>query len=372
MARTFVSPMGDPTFANGVSSLAEALFPSAATQARAKMLGAQYQGQLASNEQTGLENVALADQNNAWAGGPQGTGMTQEQFARARLGRDKVTPQGLAEMMLKDFELIQRGDAVARADAAGYGVNAPLIGLSNSPLQFNQIDGGYQLDKYMPGGKITATGKTNAEIRAENAQAASSYASAGAARALEAQRRDEIKNPQKYRTSNGADPKPLAAGDSKLITAEILARIPKGAEYSEADLAAAIGEAENLRAEGMPIGQATARAFDSVFGLNAKPVTPTRDAGVTDGLWDWVSGAKIPEGAPRLERKPAAAAPAPAPAPVPRAPEKPSAQSNPKVQRIPASQHQAAVDAANRAVQNGADPEAVRQRLKDMGVTLRE
>lgn len=231
MARTFVSPMGDPTFANGVASLAEALFPSAATQARAKMLGAQYQGQLASNEQTGLENVALADQNNAWAGGPQGTGMTQEQFARARLGRDKVTPQGLAEMMLKDFELIQRGDAVSRADAAGYGVNAPLIGLSNSPLQFNQIDGGYQLDKYMPGGKITATGKTNAEIRAENALAADRYASADAARALGAQRRDQTNNPQKYLSGKGGTAMDISPSESIAIGKMVMDSVPGGAEF---------------------------------------------------------------------------------------------------------------------------------------------
>lgn len=321
MARAFVSPMGDPTFSNAAASLAEALFPSAATQARAKMLGAQYHGQLANNEQTNLENVGLQRTNDAYDS--LGSVITDPRIVailRAGGGNAAQLSDAIGNFQKQGF----RDEAFSRADAAGYGVNAPLISLANGPVQFNQIDDGYQLDKYMAGGGITATGKTNAQIATEGARAdqfragaAQNYAQAGAANALADQRRAQTADPGKYGKGGkvAGGPKQVSAADSKMITSEIFARIPKGAKYSEADVAEAIALAESKRSEGAPIGTSVAQAFDTVFGLDNKGTGVTRSAGVTDGLLDWYTGAKIPTGEVRMERKPQPAATTAAPAP---------------------------------------------------------
>lgn len=209
MTRTFISPMGDPSFAN----VAEALFPSARTRAAIKMAGAQYQGQLGSNRQTELENVGLEDQNSAWAAGPEATGMSPQDFAIARLGRTKASPDSLGSFIAKQVETRMRQGAVERASGGDYtGANAQLFGVANGPVAVDQIQSGYRLNPYDTGGGMAATGETLADIAYKNAQAQASQASAGANSALEAQRRDEMANPGKYRA--GRAPADISPSES--------------------------------------------------------------------------------------------------------------------------------------------------------------
>lgn len=372
--RTFVSPMGDPTFANAAASLGAALFPNARTQAAARMAGAQYAGQLASNEQTGLENDGLRRSNTAFES--LGDVIADPRIVavlRAGGGNADQLSSALGNFQEQGFRQGARDKAVA----GNYGgAVAEQFGLASGPVRINDIDSGYQLNPYQQGGPITATGETLADIAAAYAKAGASDAAANANNARAGYYSERTANPQRFMTPGSGDAKPLPAGDSRLLTSEILARIPKGVKYSEADLAAAIGTAENLRAQGLPVGTAAAQAFDQVFGLDAQPVEPTRVAGLFDGPYDWLSGAQVPTGDPaRLQRRTGAPAPAAAPAPAvpaPQAQAPAAAPAAPKVQRIPASQYDEAIAAANRAIQNGADPDAVRQRLLDMGVPLQE
>lgn len=209
MARTFISPMGDPTFASAAQNLAEALFPSARTRAGIQMAGAQYQGQLGNNRQTELENVGLEDQNSAWAEGPGATGMSPQDFAIARLGRAKASPDNLGSFIAKQVETRMRQGAAERAGAGDYtGANAQLFGVASGPVAVDQIQSGYRLNPYDTGGGMAATGETLADIAYKQAQAQASQASAGAASALEAQRRDEMANPGKYRSPKTSDISP--------------------------------------------------------------------------------------------------------------------------------------------------------------------
>lgn len=327
MARMFVSPMGDPTYANAAASLAEALFPNAKAQAAARMAGAQYRGQLLGNEQTELENIGLRRSNTAYESFDS---VFDDPALVALLRAGGGNADQLAAAVGKRQEQGFRGNAVERAASGDWtGANAQLVGVANGPVRVNDIDSGYQLNPYDQGAPIVATGETLADIALAAARAGQADAAAGANRALEERRRDEIANPDRYRSDGGAGGKPLPAGDSRLLTSEILARIPTGVGYSEADLAAAVGRAEQLRAGGMPIGTAAATAFDEIFGLDAKPVTPTKTAGLSDGLIDWLTGAQVPTGEPaRLERRPA-----PAPA-VPAAPAAPVRARNPNTGEV--------------------------------------
>lgn len=69
-----------------------------------------------------------------------------------------------------------------------------------------------------------------------------------------------------------------------------------------------------------------------------------------------------------------AAAAAPMHAEAPPAPAAPVATSAPRkpVPKLPQSQWDAAIEEANKAIQRGADPEKVKQRLRDMGIPLKE
>ena len=237
MARTFVSPMGDPTFANAAISLAEALFPNPVNQARARMMGAQYQGQLASNEQTNLENVGLSDQNNAYASLADVLGdPLVATVLRAGRGNAAQLSDALGNFQEQGFRQGARDKAVA---GNMQGAVAEQFGLANGPVQINQIDDGYQLNPYQLDGKITATGKTTAQIAAEQARAdqfragaAQNYAQAGAARALEAQRRDQMENPEKYRTgTRGGGVTDISPAESLAIGKMVMQSIPPGAEF---------------------------------------------------------------------------------------------------------------------------------------------
>ena len=303
MARTFVSPMGDPTFANAAASLSEALFPSARTRAAAQMAGAQYRGQQLTNEQTGLENVGLQRSNSAYD--TLGSVIADPQLVailRAGGGNAEQLMGALGENQEQTFRQGARDKAVA----GNYGgAVAEQFGLASGPTAINTIQGGYNLNPYQQGGPITATGETLADIMLAGARAGQAEAAGRASDARAGYYNERTTNPERFRApGSGQGEKPLPAGDSRLLSSEILARIPEGVQYSEADLAAAIGTAENLRQQGLPIGTAAAQAFDEVFGLDAQPVEPTRVAGLFDGPLDWATGAQIPTGDPaRLQRR---------------------------------------------------------------------
>lgn len=371
MARTFVSPMGDPTFANAATSLAEALFPNARTQAAARMMGAQYRGQELGNEQTELENVGLRRSNTAY---DSLSDVIVDPVTLALLRAGGGNADQLAGAVGKRQEQGFRDGAVDAARAGKWtDANAHLFGVASGPVRIDDIDSGYRLNPYDVGGTMDATSSTVADIAASYARANASNAAAGASAARAGYYNERTANPQRFLSSGGTD-KPLPAGDSRLLTSEILARIPEGVGYSEADLAAAIGRAEQLRAEGLPIGTAAAQAFDETFGLDAQPTVPMREGTLWDGVFDMFG--EVPAGGPRLNRLPQMIdppPPGPAPAaamttsPVPSAPAAPRA-----VAKVPPSQYEAAIAEANKAIAAGANPADVRQRLIDMGVPLQD
>lgn len=236
MARTFVSPMGDPTFSAGVASLAEALFPNPVNQARARMMGAQYQGQLASNDQTRLENIGLVDQNNAYASLPDVLGDPRiAAVLRAGRGNAAQLSDALGNFQEQGFRQGARDKAVS-GDMQG--AVAEQFGLANGPVAINQIDDGYQLNPYQLDGKITATGKTLAQIVAEQARAdqfragaAQNYAQAAAAKALERQRIEQTNNPEKFRTGGSGASMDISPAESIGIGKMVMDSFPAGVEF---------------------------------------------------------------------------------------------------------------------------------------------
>ena len=66
---------------------------------------------------------------------------------------------GVQQGRLREQEVGLRGEAFGRADAAGYGVNAPLIALANGPVEFNKAlaGGNLQGNTYLPGSELAVT-----------------------------------------------------------------------------------------------------------------------------------------------------------------------------------------------------------------------
>lgn len=203
MSRAFVSPMADPTFANAATSLAQALFPSARSQAAAKMAGAQYQGQILNNEQTGLENVGLRRSNQGFEGlADVIADPVTLQLLLAGGGNADQLAGAVGKRQEQTFRQGARDLAVGGDQQAA--VNE-LFGVASGPVKLNDIDSGYQLNPYQSGGPIAATGETLSEIVANQARAGASNAAANASNARAGYYTDRTANPERHRAVGGKD-----------------------------------------------------------------------------------------------------------------------------------------------------------------------
>lgn len=109
---------------------------------------------------------------------------------------------------LREQEVGLRGEAFGRADAAGYGVNAPLIALANGPVEFNKAlaGGNLQGDTYRPGAELAVTELGLGELfkdrsagQASLARAGASAAQANASNARAALYGEQATNPERFR-----------------------------------------------------------------------------------------------------------------------------------------------------------------------------
>lgn len=201
--RAFYSPMGDPTLANATVNLASALFPNARAQAAARMAGAQYAGQLAQNEQTGLENVGLQRSNAAFDS--LGSVVTDPLMRSVLMTDTTGNSNNLANVIAAFQEQGFRQAARDRAVAGDFGgAVGEQFGLADSPTKINVIDGGYQLNPYQVGGPITATGTALSDIMLNQARAGQAAAAANASNARAARIADEMANPGRYRAPTAA------------------------------------------------------------------------------------------------------------------------------------------------------------------------
>jgi hypothetical protein len=117
--------------------------------------------------------------------------LTQRNLLAAELGTQFA---GLNQGLLREQERGLRDEAFTRADAAGYGVNAPLMALARGPVAVNKALSGGRLqgNEYLAGADFSttdigeadlarlfaATAANNARATASNAQARASNARA--------------------------------------------------------------------------------------------------------------------------------------------------------------------------------------------------
>lgn len=274
--KVFVSPLGDPTVSEGVASVLDAVFPDPRTQAAIKMLGAQYQGQLLGNEQTGLENTALSRSNSAYESlgdvisDPglvtvmRAGGGNADQLAGAR---GKFQEQGFRQSA---YDQAMAGNQQGATNA--------LFGVANGPVALNDIKDGYQLNPYEAGGAVTPTGQTLAEIVTQGAQARNYDASASAASALASLRQDHQANPQRYQSGGeGGKPLDISPADAKALDDMVIARIPKGAQYNEGDVAAVVSRASQIYQQTRNAGAAVDQAFNELLEVNPEKTTGDDD-----------------------------------------------------------------------------------------------
>lgn len=232
MASYHISPMGDPVLAGAVSNLAQIFAPKAATRAAGELAGARVRGETAKADAQEYQNQQVRGLAQVFAENPQ---------LAAVLGAGQGNAQQMAQAVgaFQEQRLRQQAaDAAARGDYTG--ANAPLFGVASGPVAVNQVQGGYQLNPYVAGGNLNATSKTLAEIVTEEAQAAAqranaaqSYASAGAASALADMRRDQMANPGKYRAAAaGSEPKPtkVSPNDVKNLD-KLIGQLAAGADF---------------------------------------------------------------------------------------------------------------------------------------------
>jgi len=101
---------------------------------------------------------------------------------------------------LREQELGFRNDAFTRADAAGYGVNAPLIALSAGPVEFNRAlaGGDLQGDTYLPGSKLAMTELGMAEFLKDQTAAQANANRAAASSALADLYSERAANPERF------------------------------------------------------------------------------------------------------------------------------------------------------------------------------
>lgn len=116
---------------------------------------------------------------------------------------------GVQQGRLREQEVGLRGEAFGRADAAGYGVNAPLIALAKGPVEFNKAlaGGNLQGNTYLPGSELAVTELGLGEIFKDQAAGQASLARAGAAAAQANASNaraglytEQTTNPERFRT----------------------------------------------------------------------------------------------------------------------------------------------------------------------------
>lgn len=231
MASYHISPMGDPVLAGAVSNLAQIFAPKAATRAAGELAGARVRGETAKADAQEYQNQQVRGLAQVFAENPQ---------LAAVLGAGQGNAQQMAQAVgaFQEQRLRQQAaEAAARGDYTG--ANAPLFGVANGPVAVNKVEGGYQLNPYVAGGDLNATSQTLAEIvteearaAAQRANAAQSYASAGAHHALAEQRRDRMANPGKYRAGGGSEPKPtkVSPNDVKNLD-KLIGQLAAGADF---------------------------------------------------------------------------------------------------------------------------------------------
>lgn len=271
MARGFVSPMGDPTWAAATASLADALFPDARKQAAIKMAGAQYQGQLLGNDQTSLENDDWRRRNtNMDALG----GLIVDPTRRAAILGGGGNASQLAEAIGKYAEQDFRQGARDRAVRGDWtGANGELFGVASGPQRINDIDSGYQLNPFVEGGDMNATSATLADIVVKNAQAANQRAQAGQHAAQAGYWSERTANPGKFHApgaGRNADGKlsETTPAELKTIEAMIVQSLPDGAQYSGADTLAAAARASELFRAGGDAGAAITQAMQETLRID--------------------------------------------------------------------------------------------------------
>jgi len=322
MTRAFVSPMGDPTFANAATSIASALFPNSRMQAAGQMAGAQYAGQQLNNRQTELENVGLDRSNAAFASlGDVIADPRIVAILQAGGGNADQLAGALGEFQSQGFRQGARDKAVA----GNYGgAVAEQFGLANGPVRINDIDSGYQLNPYQQGGPINATGETLADIALSAARIGQANASANASNQRAAKTADEMANPGKYRAPGGGAVSDVSPSEAKALDDLIGMSLPGAIpDVDGGTLAPQIdtGVRNDILLRATQLYQQNQNAGVSV----AQAVSELADikAGVPgeDGLlWDDEGTAPVVSrkaGAPALV--PSAPAPAATPAPAPAA-----------------------------------------------------
>lgn len=234
MASYHISPMGDPVLAGAVSNLAQIFAPKPATRAAGELAGAKVRSETALADAREYQNEQVRGLAQVFAENPQLAAVLG-----AGQGNAQQMAQAIGAFQEQRFRQ-QAADAAARGDYTG--ANAPLFGVASGPVAVNQVQGGYQLNPYVAGGDLNATGKTLAEIvteearaAAQRANAAQSYASAGAHRALEELRRDRVANPGKYRAGGGGESKPtkVSPNDVQNLDKLIGQLVPAGADFPD-------------------------------------------------------------------------------------------------------------------------------------------
>lgn len=119
---------------------------------------------------------------------------------------------GLQQGLLRQQEQGFRNDAFTRADAAGYGVNAPLMALEDGPIEVNKAlaGGTMQGNTYLPGADLAPTELGLAEIMLNAARSDASRALADQRVAAAGLTRAKTERPELYRAPpRGATPAPI-------------------------------------------------------------------------------------------------------------------------------------------------------------------
>jgi len=236
MPRYYVSPMGDPTIAGAVSNLAQAFTGGGAqTRARGELVGTQVRKTRAEADAREYQNQQISKLAEVFAANPE---------LAAILGAGQGNAQQMAGAIAADQERRLRQQAAEAAARGDYNAaNAPLFGVASGPVDVNQIQGGYQLNPVQAGGPIQATSKTLAEIvtegaraQAQEANAAQSYASAGAANALADMRREQTANPERFRAAGGrgaGQPLDISPQDTAALDKLVGTMAPSGAQFPD-------------------------------------------------------------------------------------------------------------------------------------------
>lgn len=170
MATRYIPPYAQP-WADAASNLAGVFFPSARAEQQGRLAGQQLSELSARTDKARAEAAGLQDQNSALAADVlAAAGINPQAVALIRAGRGNAAQ--LADAFQTTGQIAAdsaAGDAFATGDFTGAGA-ARLRG-GRTPLEVNQIQGGYQINPYQQGGSMTPTGETLADIAATEALA---------------------------------------------------------------------------------------------------------------------------------------------------------------------------------------------------------